>query len=275
MFIGSHVSIANGYFGAAKTISKMGGNAFQYFPKNPRSLSIKEFNPLDTKQCRDFCIENDIVSVAHSSYPTNLIPENNVAQQQVIQSLLNDLEIAESCGSIGVVVHFGSSKQLEPLEGYTKMIAMINNVLTHWQGSARLLIENNAGVSSDMGITIEEMVQIRELSDYPHQIGFCFDTCHAFASGIWTGDNWLELETKGIELDFFSHLDLIHFNNSKYPVSSRKDRHANLSTGHIATTQLQTILRSKVCNQIPLILETPKNETASHPEEIALLKSWY
>lgn len=39
----------------------------------------------------------------------------------MIASLRNDLEIAEACGSVGIVVHFGHFAGMEPLQGYQKL----------------------------------------------------------------------------------------------------------------------------------------------------------
>ena len=100
------------------------------------------------------------------------------------------------------------------------------------------------------------------------------DTCHAFASGLWTGDNWKELEGAGRKLDYFTHLKAIHLNNSKYPTEARKDRHANILSGHITKKQWLTFFHSPLFQTIPLILETPTKENYSHKEELALLKQW-
>lgn len=54
MKFGSHVSIKDGYLGAAKIAASMNATAFNYFPKNPRSLSIKGFNKGDALTCKDF-----------------------------------------------------------------------------------------------------------------------------------------------------------------------------------------------------------------------------
>ncbi|GAE25217.1 endonuclease IV [Halalkalibacter wakoensis JCM 9140] len=271
MYFGSHVSIRNGYLEAAKTAHQKGANAFQFFPKNPRSISVKEFNQEDAKNCKEYCEEHNIKSIVHSPYPTKLIPETKGAEEQIISSLVNDLEIADACGAIGVVVHFGTTKKLELLEGYKKMIRVLNDVVSRFHGQTMVLIENNAGAGSDMGITLEEMAQVRQLTDNREKIGFCFDTCHAFASGLWNGDNWNEVEEKGLELDYFPHLKAIHLNNSKYPFSSRKDRHANLTTGHLTSEQINTLLSSKVLKDIPFILETPKDEGITHEAEIQWL----
>ncbi|MDU5949500.1 MAG: TIM barrel protein, partial [Paenibacillus macerans] len=122
--IGGHLSIRGGYFGAAKAALGLGGGAFQYFPKNPRSLTVKSFDPRDAANCRSFCREHGLVSVAHTPYPSNLAvsSDDTAAYRRVVDSLRNDLAIAEACGSLGIVVHFGTFKSGNPLQGYQNII---------------------------------------------------------------------------------------------------------------------------------------------------------
>ncbi|WP_331490660.1 deoxyribonuclease IV [Aquibacillus rhizosphaerae] len=219
-----------------------------------------------------YCENNQLTSVSHSPYPTNLTTLIE-KRPQVIESLLNDLDISETCGSFGVVVHFGKeTKTINPLHSYQLIIETLNEVLVSWKGSCKILLENNAGKPGSIGTTLEELVQIRKLTDAPEKIGFCFDTCHAYASGLWNGENWNELCLKGEELNYFKHLECIHFNNSKYPTGEGKDRHANIvGNGHITKRQWEEFLSSNVNKGIPLILETP-DEIISHKEEIAQIK---
>ena len=274
MIFGSHVSIRNGYLGAAKKAVANHASAFQYFPKNPRSLSIKDFDKEDAKNCNEFCQKHHLQSIAHTPYSTSLTPSGD-KQELTIASLLNDLEIANACGSIGVVVHYGSQiSQTDPLASYHLMLAMLNGVFRQWDGDCLILLENNAGTKGALGTTLEELVQIRNLCDYPEKIGFCLDTCHAFASGLWTGGNTAELIEKGESLGYFAELKAIHLNNSKYPTGSKKDRHANIfyRNGHIHEDQLKEFITSPVFIGIPLVLETPDDEGMTHKEEIELLK---
>ncbi|WP_033827780.1 hypothetical protein [Bacillus andreraoultii] len=60
MKFGCHLSIKDGFLGAAKKAYKMKANAFQYFPKNPRSLSVKEFDKENATLCHAFCKEKAI-----------------------------------------------------------------------------------------------------------------------------------------------------------------------------------------------------------------------
>ncbi|CAM4206722.1 deoxyribonuclease IV [Paenibacillus tarimensis] len=267
--IGSHVSIKRGFKGAAEEARGLGGLAYQYFPKNPRSLGVKELDRREAERCASYCRENGIASIAHSPYPVNLAfaPGSDHAQRTAV-SLLNDLEIAEACGSLGTVVHFGIYKGPDILEGYRHIIASLDRVLKEWTGAAKLLIENQAGDHAPMGTTFDELVQIRSLSRYPEKIGFCLDTCHLFASGVWNetnGECWME---KARELEYFDHLAAIHLNDSRYESGSRRDRHAAIGQGRIGEPNLRWLLAQPEIRSVPLILETPEPEGYTHRKQL-------
>ncbi|WP_138417180.1 deoxyribonuclease IV [Aquibacillus sediminis] len=277
MKFGCHVSIRDGYLGAAQYATKIGAKAYQYFPKNPRSLSIKDFDRSDAKECKNYCQDKQLVSISHSPYPTSLVPTTDKKKKQVVESLLNDLHISDSCGSIGVVVHFGKHIDAQdPLASYQIMIQTLNTVLGQWNGDCKILLENNAGKPGTIGTTLEELVQVRKLSNYPEKIGFCFDTCHAFASGLWNGNNWQGVVHNGEALGYFDHLQAIHLNNSKYPTASGKDRHANIfHHGHISKEQWQDLMEYFMVKKIPMIMETPNHQEITHQRELAELhKTW-
>ncbi|MBM7691241.1 deoxyribonuclease-4 [Peribacillus deserti] len=274
MRFGCHVSIREGYLAAAKHAHSIQAQAYQYFLKNPRSLSVKDFDRGDAEACKEFCLSHSILSIAHTPYPTSITPSDD-KKDAVVESLLNDLEIADACGSVGVVVHFGSQiNPASPLESYQLMIEVLNSVTSGWEGTCKILLENNAGIPGTIGTTLEELVQVRNLCGEPQKIGFCLDTCHAFASGLWTGDNWKELSKKGKELDYFKELSAVHLNNSKYGMGQGKDRHANIfNAGHINEEQFEELIHSPLLKDVLFVLETPKEYGISHKEEIEQLYS--
>ncbi|GAA0349973.1 deoxyribonuclease IV [Bacillus horti] len=268
MKLGCHVSIKEGFLAAAKRALSFGAKSFQYFPKNPRSLSVKNINDSDALACAHFCKQHNLVSFAHTPYPTKLCPTTNTSRELIQSSLLNDLEIAEHCGSVGVIVHFGQSKERDRLAGYKQMINLLNEVLEQWKGEALLLIENNAGQGSRMGITLEEMVQIRTLTSYPEKIGFCLDTCHAFASGLWNGQTKEPLITDAKKLNYLENLKVIHLNDSVYPFRSYRDRHACLGDGKIELNGFIDLLSCSELQNTPFVLETPYTSTYTYKDQI-------
>ncbi|MCI3922520.1 deoxyribonuclease IV [Paenibacillus sp. TRM 82003] len=271
--VGCHISIRNGYAGAARTAVSIGATAFQFFPKNPRGLSIKDFSVTDAADCAAVCREHGIRSIAHTTYATNLAAEGAL-REPTIRSLRNDLDIAEACGSEGVVVHFGKWKTgKDPLEGYKIIIAALNEVLHDWNGKAKLLIENQAGEGTRIGATFEELASVRQLSAYPDKIGFCLDTCHLFASGVWNGRNWRELLAAARSLPYLEHLKALHLNDSVYGSGSCRDRHANVGAGEIGSAALAELLETPELAGLPVVLETPIPVSSSHQAEIDYVRT--
>ncbi|MBW5448174.1 deoxyribonuclease IV [Cohnella sp. CFH 77786] len=273
MRIGAHVSTRDGYRGAARVAVATGGNAFQYFPKNPRSLNVKAFDRRDAEACADWCRTNGVTSVAHGPYPVNPAAEGEAARKMAL-STLNDLDIAEACGSVGVVVHFGVYKGKDPLQGYRNIIQWLNAVTSAWTGKAKVLLENLAGDHGDIGTTPEELVQIRNLCDSPGKIGFCLDTCHLFASGGWKPGGWTAFAERAGSLGYWDALEAVHLNDSRYPSGSRKDRHAAIGEGWIGEEGFRELLSAPGIRRVPLILETPAEEDGTHRQQMALVKRW-
>ncbi|WP_256757473.1 deoxyribonuclease IV [Cohnella sp. WQ 127256] len=269
--IGSHVSTRYGYRKAAEHAVALGGQAFQYFPKNPRTLELKAFNRSDAENCAKWCRENDVVSIAHGPYLVNPATEGEAAQRMALCTL-NDLEIAEACGSIGVIVHFGHYKGKDPLQGYRNIIQWINNVTSLWEGNALILLENQAGDHGPMGTTPEELLQIRSLIQQPEKVGFCLDTCHLFASGEWRQGEWTSFAERARGLGFWDHVQAIHLNDSRYPSGSCKDRHAAIAEGWIGRDGFIEFMATPEMGQLPLVLETPTGESGTHREQIQLLR---
>jgi deoxyribonuclease IV len=270
---GSHVSTKLGFAKAAELAAATGGNAFQYFPKNPRTLSPKQFKKEDAANCANWCSEHDMASIAHGPYLVNPAAEGKEAVRMALCTL-NDLEIAEACGSVGVIVHFGTYKGEDPLQGYRNIIQWINSVTAVWQGKAKILLENQAGNHGPMGTTPEELVQIRSLCRSPEKIGYCLDTCHLFASGQWKPGEWDTFAERARGLGFWNHLGAVHLNDSLFPSGSNKDRHAAIGEGCIGADGMRQFLDSPELGDVPIVLETPSGGDGSHREQLNLLRRW-
>ncbi|ANY71629.1 endonuclease IV [Paenibacillus ihbetae] len=275
--IGSHVSTRGGFLAAAQHALSLGSLSYQYFPKNPRSLHLKAPDLSNAAACAKFCREHHLVSIAHTPYPTNMATGFTRGEEHyrlTVDSLKNDLVIAEACGSLGIVVHFGHLKSENPLVGYQNIIQCLNDVLADWKGQTKLLIENQAGDHGPMGITLEECVKIRQLADYPEKIGFCLDTCHLYAAGGWDPTNTKELLARGRSLQYWDNLAAVHLNDSKYGAGSRKDRHARIGQGKIGMDALKQLALAPEIAGKALVLESEKGPDGTHREDIATVLSW-
>ncbi|OEF99292.1 endonuclease IV [Vulcanibacillus modesticaldus] len=272
MQIGCHVSVAKGLRKAAEKAHELGAETFQIFTKNPRGLKSKKINFEDAKNGREFCESHNMTVVCHTPYITNLSTPKDDLREVTIRSLIEDLHIAEAYGAYGAVVHCGKHVGEGEEAGIEKMVDTLNLILEQYSGPVQLLLENTAGQGTELGTDLQTLVDIRKRTKYPEKIGFCFDTCHAFAAGLWNEDTFEEFIKSAEEIGYLEHLKVIHFNDSKAPFGSRKDRHEKIGQGEIGSKALQKFLQCEKLNNIPFILETPVEKEEEYKDEIVYLR---
>ena len=269
--LGCHISVAKGFSKACKRAHELGAEAFQVFTKNPRGLRPKKVDYADAEKGVRFCREHRITLVAHTPYITNLSTPKEDLHEVTVRSIKEDLHIADTYGAVGAVVHCGKHVGEGVEAGTRRMVETLNEILAEYEGDCRLLLENTAGQGSELGLAIDELVRIREATDHPEKIGFCFDTCHGFAAGAWNPDSFDELVSQMEETGYLEDLVAIHFNDSKAPYNSRKDRHAKIGKGEIGSEGLARFLRSEHFQGLPVVLETPVEKEEEYAEEIRFL----
>ena len=73
-----------------------------------------------------------------------------------------------------------------------------------------------------------------------------------------------------------SHLKCFHFNDSKFDLGSRKDRHEHIGQGYIGLSGFAHILNDSRLVDIPVVLETPKSaDLHEDVENLAVLRSLF
>jgi len=114
-----------------------------------------------------------------------------------------------------------------------------------------MLIENTAGGDGAMARGLDGIARLWDAivaADGGGEIGFCLDTCHAFASGE-------DLATIVERVRAITgRIDLVHCNNSRDEFGSGRDRHAGLETGEIEPALLVEVVRAA---RATAICETP------------------
>nr|WP_225445486.1 deoxyribonuclease IV [Paenibacillus arenosi] len=280
---GCHIKLSGGYVRMAERaialFEQNGCSSFQFFSKNPRSLQVKHFSTAEAERCRQLMEQYRLRSVIHSAYPLNLatsIQDQPEVAIQHVHSLCNDLEIAEATGAIGVVVHFGIVKKSNRLEGYRDILTTLNAVLTMYKGPTLILLENQAGLHGGIGSTFEEHVQIKQLCMDPDRIGFCFDTCHAYVSGLWHADDQSgteQLILHGERVGYWDDVEVVHVNDAAEPYGSLRDRHAQLGKGQIPLAAMKELLSTPQLNGVMNVLETPASDVSFHQAEWEILRT--
>ena len=268
MLIGCHLSVSKGFDKMIDTAKEVGAGVVQYFPKNPKSYQPKAFDRDEYRRLAQVAREAGIPSVCHSPYVTNLSTPDESLRRISIESIVNDLEIADAYGTGHLVVHCGKHVGEGRERGIELMADSINRVLERFEGETMFLMENTAGQGTELGQTIEEILEIYGKIEQKERVGVCFDTCHGFAAGLLDFDRWDEFLTVFCDDAFFPLVKVIHLNDSKTPFGARRDRHELLGRGAIGPENLSRFLREERFRGLPVIIETPVDDELEYADEI-------
>ena len=180
----------------------------------------------------------------HAPYRLNLVSPESRIRIPSRNTLASTVAAAEKIGAVGVVVHGGHVTGGGAAEdGFGRWRKALQSLET----DLLILIENTASGDNAPVRRIEHLAGLWEaISDLGP--GFCLDTCHA-----WAGGEPLE-GLVGRVLEATGRIDLVHLNDSRDPFDSRRDRHANLGTGHIPPDLLAEVVHEAGA---PTIIETP------------------
>ena len=79
--IGSHLSISKGYLHMGKEATKIGGNTFQYFTRNPRGGSMRALDVEDMNSLSAYMKEHNFGTLlAHAPYTYNPVQQKKIAR---------------------------------------------------------------------------------------------------------------------------------------------------------------------------------------------------
>lgn len=184
----------------------------------------------------------------HAPYVLNVATTNNRIRIPSRKLLQQHVAAATEIGARGLIVHGGHvSASDDPATGFDnwrKAIEAIDLTLP-------LLIENTAGGDHAMARRLDRIAGTWEAvqrAEGAAQVGFCLDTCHAWAGGIELGTAVEKLRA------ITGRIDLVHANDSRDGFDSGADRHANFGHGHLHASELAEVVREAGA---PVVCETP------------------
>jgi len=269
---GAHISFNGEILNSIKIAIDRGMTAVQIFLGNPKSIKRTTISDEDIACCNELIDRFPICVYSHFPYIANLAGSKNrlawsgdsyqdEKTQKIIKSLEYELQVLSRLNTdTGVVIHPGN--HVNKNDGLKTISNTINMI--EFPGNSMLLLENCAGAGTGLATTFKEIKTIIDEIDLEKRdyVGVCVDTAHIYGVGEYDLSKAEEVERMFIEFDLIIGLDkfkLLHLNDSKVPLKSRKDRHAMLGTGYIwgddFTSLIYLLQKCKELN-IPLILET-------------------
>jgi deoxyribonuclease-4 len=179
----------------------------------------------------------------HAPYLVNLASPNNRIRIPSRKILQNTCDAAAEIGAHAVIVHGGHVTQDdEPGAGFQRWRKGLDQLET----DVPVYLENTAGGEHAMARHFDTIAGLWDaIGD--KGIGFCLDTCHAWAAGEALIDAVDRIKA------ITGRIDLVHCNDSKDAAGSGADRHANIGTGTIDPELLVAIVSAAGA---PVVCET-------------------
>jgi len=278
LLLGAHVSNAGGVPNAPIRAAALDATAMQMFSKMANRWAERDCLDAECTAYRAELAKTDVAATSiHDSYLINLASPNQVLQLRSTISFIAELKRCEALGAEYLVSHPGNYMD-DRASGIDRNVDGIVAGLECVPGRTMLLLETTAGSGTALGASFEELATIldRVPAHLQGRIGVCADTAHLFAAGYDLAavfdDVWARFsDTIGLD-----RLRMLHLNDSKVPLGSRRDRHELIGEGAIGAGAFQRLMTDARFMTVPKVIETPKLDDAEATDRrmLTLLRSY-
>jgi deoxyribonuclease-4 len=269
-YVGAHINRDKTIVKTMENIKNAGGNALQIFVSSPRSTALTDIAKYNSvsREIKEYLKQNDFKLVIHSPYVINIASEFKNGKRTLtidecywIKTIINQLEISDLIGSIGVVLHVGKHVKLSYNDGLENMKVAIKYVLNDISTkklNTKLILETPAGQGTELLTDLKDFIKFYNsfTKDEQKYLGICLDTAHTWALGYDLDEAYDLLFSKSNA----KNITLIHLNNSQVKKGAKKDRHATILDGMIPNDKMNDFIKSIKKNKTVIILETPSTD---------------
>ncbi|MEO6446503.1 MAG: deoxyribonuclease IV [Gemmatimonadaceae bacterium] len=276
--LGAHVSTAGGVPSALPRARAIGATAMQIFTKTGNQWREPDIGEPDCASFVSARSESEIVvSNAHDSYLINLASPNGMLWTRSLISFISELRRCEKLTLDFLVSHPGNYMD-DRASGLARNAEAIGIALEVVPGRTRLLMETTAGSGTALGASFEEVAELLERipATVRERVGVCVDTAHVFAAGYDIAGQYDEVWQRFGDVVGFERLGMMHLNDSKVPLASRRDRHELIGEGAIGEGAFRRIMTDDRLATVPKVIETPKGDVPDVQDArmLALLRSF-
>jgi deoxyribonuclease-4 len=276
MRFGFHISIAGGFSKVVERAQVRGCETIQFFSRNPRGW---KYSPLNRKEVKEF--RSSIQSSAlfpvflHMPYLPNIASFKSKFYKRSIHSIVTDLRRAEHLGAQYLIIHIGHRMESSEDQAVEAVSQGINQAFQTVRNSVTLLMENTAGQGTEIGYNFDQIKKIIEGVEENEKLGVCLDTAHTFEAGydLSNKDGLEGMLEKFDQTVGLKRLRLLHLNDSKTPLGSRKDRHWHIGEGYIGLQGFRILVNHPLLNHLPGIMETPRKDTVEDLKNMKVIRS--
>lgn len=260
--LGAHVSIAGGTHNAPPRAKAIGATAMQIFTKMANRWAERACEDEECKAFRTALADTDVQEMsAHDSYLINLASPDTTLRTRSLDSFISELSRCEALGLQYLVSHPGNFMD-DRASGIARNAEAIGIALEAVPGNTMILMETTAGSGTVIGSSFEEMRALIDLVPITHRprVAVCVDTAHIFAAGYDITTDYEGVMMRFDDTIGLDRLRMMHLNDSKAPLGSRRDRHELIAEGAIGEGAFRKIMNDSRLSRVPKVIETPKIE---------------
>jgi deoxyribonuclease-4 len=218
---------------------------YQIFLGNPQSTKVSVADS-DLAAAAQLVTERSAKIYIHTQYIINLSNKVLEGENWTLNTLMTSARAGAAMGARGVVVHVGKSVGRPVAEALETMRDCLRAALSAATAECPILLETPAGQGTETLTDRDEFIEFVQSFADP-RLRVCLDTCHVFACG-YDPLEYIRAVPDGL-------LKLVHYNDSKEPCGSCKDRHALMGTGHIGMAKMQAIAEHCGAAGLPMVIE--------------------
>ncbi len=265
MKLGAHISAAGGLFKTYARAQEATCETMMVFTKSNRQWKAKPIADEDVEKYKAAqAAHEEITSVAvHASYLINMASPKDDLWEKSVRALTVEVERAAVYGIPLLVFHPGSHVKSGEEAGMDRIATGLRRLLKETAVTAPdtfICLETMAGQGTNLGSTFEQLAYMIDQAGGNERLGVCFDTCHVFASGydIRSADAYEDTMAQFDGIIGLDRLKFFHFNDSKFELGKRKDRHAHIGEGFIGLEGFANFVNDSRWENHVAHMETPK-----------------
>ena len=276
MRFGFHISIAGGFSKVVERANARGCETIQFFSRNPRGWKYSPLNKKEVEAFRSSIQSSTLFPVSlHMPYLPNIASFKSKFYKRSIHSIATDLQRAEQLGAQYLIIHIGHRMESSEDQAIEAVSQGIDQAFEKVKNGVMLLTENTAGQGTEIGYHFNQIKNIIEGVHDHQRMGVCLDTAHSFEAGYdLSNKDGIERTLENFDQTIgLKRLYLLHLNDSKTPLGSRKDRHWHIGGGYIGLEGFRTLVNHPLLRHLPGIMETPRKDTVEDLKNMEVIRS--
>lgn len=264
--IGRHLPTSAGLGKMLQNAENLGCETVQVFISNPQGWAEPVLRP-DAGEFAAGARERGIYpTVAHAKYLINLASPKEDLRDRSVRALAAELSAAGEMGIDLVVVHSGSHGGDGEKKGTDRLVEGLERAREIAGASAaEPLVENSVGAGSQLCWTFDTLGEVTRRAG----VRACVDTAHAYVAGydLATPGGLVAAELRAALGDA---VGLVHLNDAKNELGSRRDGHRKVGEGMIPAGSWAEFFAA--LPGVPAVMETPYEGPEADAGELRLVK---